>query len=320
MLALATSLLFISQVSAGLLGDATQLVRREDTMEEKMKRYVDSIIEPMERRQTATGDGKINVTAWDIQTAAACTAQLSVLNGTSSNPSGLAVCYNIPFLDNTNGVFEADLRLYMVAAPTGDFANIASSNVQVGLSYSGATVSAVNASTLKRRSDVTSLISWPRDEKNVQRRAAMTPMLVQSYAFVGQINKNILLASMGTADLEKALTPTVTLTGQEPTGQTVNTTLSSDEATFVSGIFAEPGIGTKAQVAPPMQTLVVAPGAPFVVPGLNILIYPVGGIITGIWTVLFIATLAYGTIGRMQFREQYRRRSARANETNTARI
>jgi len=81
MLTLATSLLFISQVSAGLIGDATHLLRREDAMEHKMKRYVDSIIEPMQKRQSATGNGMVNVTAWDAQTAAACSTELSALNG-----------------------------------------------------------------------------------------------------------------------------------------------------------------------------------------------------------------------------------------------
>jgi hypothetical protein len=197
MLTLATSLLFISQVSAGLIGDAAHLLRREDAMEHKMKRYVDSIIEPMQKRQSATGNGMVNVTAWDAQTAAACSTELSALNGVASNPSGMAVCYNLPYLDNSNGVFEADLRLYMIAAPTGGFANIASSNVQVGLSYNGATVSAVNASSLKARSDATSLISWPRDEEGVQRRTT-APTLIQSYAFVGQINTDLLATSMGT--------------------------------------------------------------------------------------------------------------------------
>jgi hypothetical protein len=103
----------------------------------------------------------------------------------------------LPFLDNSTGVFEADLRIYMISTPTGGFANIASSNVQVGLAYDGATVSAVNASTLRRREDETSLISWPRDEEALQKRA-MTPTLVQSYAFVGQINKDLLTADMGT--------------------------------------------------------------------------------------------------------------------------
>ncbi len=198
MLTLAASLLFISQISASLLGDAALLVRGEDLTEQKMRRYVDSIVEPVQRRQSTTGEGMVNVTAWDAQTAAACTAQLQNLNGVASNPSGLAVCYNLPFLDNTTGVFEADLRLYMVAAPTGGFADIPSSNVQVGLVYDGATVSAVNASSLKRRSDLVSLISWPRGEEGVQKRQAMIPALVQSYSFVGQINQNLLATPMGT--------------------------------------------------------------------------------------------------------------------------
>jgi uncharacterized protein YaaW (UPF0174 family) len=127
-------------------------------------------------------------------------------------------------------------------------------------------------------------------------------------------------ADIFSAALQKVLVPTVTLTGQEPTGQMVNTTLSSDEATFVSGVFAAVVTATKSRLQPPMQTLVVATGSPFVVPGLNILIFPIGAIITGIWTVLFIATVAYGTIGRMQFREQYRRRAARANKADMVRI
>jgi hypothetical protein len=197
MLTLATSLLFICQVSASVLGDAGRLVRREETaVANVLRRYVDSIVEPVERRQTSSTG--INITQWDAETTVACTSALTALNGVASNPSGMAVCYNLPYLDNSTGVFEADLRLYMIAAPSGTFANIASSNVQVGLSYNGATVSAVNASSLKRseESAAVSLISWPRDLHAIKKRA--TPTLVQSYAFVGQINKNLLTTAMGT--------------------------------------------------------------------------------------------------------------------------
>jgi hypothetical protein len=317
MLAL-TSLLLISQVSAGVL-NAAHMVRRGAEFEESMRRYVDALVEPIERRQTPTiPTTGINATEWDAQTQAACTTSLEALNGVSSNPSGMAVCYNLPYLDNSTGVFEADLRLYMIAAPSGTFAGIASSNVQVGLAYNGATVSAVNASSLKKRSDATSLISWPRAVEVAKR--ATVPTLVQSYAFVGQVNQNLLTANMGTAALQKVLVPTVTLTGTDGTGAQVNTSLSSDEATFVSGVFAAQVTVTKSQVVPPIQTLVVASDAPFVVPGLNILIVPIGLIITSIWTVLFVGTIAYGTVGRMQFREQYRRRAARAEKGDLARI
>jgi hypothetical protein len=127
-------------------------------------------------------------------------------------------------------------------------------------------------------------------------------------------------ADIFSAALQKVLVPTVTLTGQEPSGQMVNTTLSSDQATFVSGFFATVVTPTKSRLQPPIQTLVVPSGSPFVLPGLKILIFPIGAIITGVWTVLFIATIAYGTIGRMQFREHYRRRAARANKADMVRI
>lgn len=100
----------------------------------------------------------------------------------------------------------------------------------------------------------------------------------------------------------------------------VNTTLASDEATFVTGVFAAQVTPTKSQVVAPIQTLVVASDKPFVLPGVNILIFPIGGIITGTWAILFISTIAYGTFGRMQFREQFRSRKARQQKGNLARI
>lgn len=122
------------------------------------------------------------------------------------------------------------------------------------------------------------------------------------------------------AALQKVLVPTVTLTGQTSTGAAVNTSLSSDEATFVNGVFAKQLVPTKSKVAPPIQTLVVAKGEQFVVPGLKIMIFPIGLVITSVWTVLFVGTIAYGTVGRMQFRDQFRRRSARQQKGDLARI
>ncbi|KAK2625390.1 hypothetical protein QTJ16_004702 [Diplocarpon rosae] len=315
------SLLLVGQVTAGVLGNAARLIRR-DGSEEAMRRYIDTIISPepessISPRQAIPAG--MNVTQWSADTAVLCTNQLESLRGVASNPSGMAVCYNLPALDNTTGVFMADLRLYMIAAPTGAFADISSTNVQVGLSYNGATVSAVNSSTMAKRSDDISMISWPRDVE-IDKRAAMIPMLVQEYSFVGQVNKELLVANMGTGSLQKVLVPTVVLTGQTSTGAFVNTSLSSSEATFVNGVFSKTLSPTQSKVIPPIQTLVVASDQPFVVPGLNILIFPIGLVITSVWTVLFVGTIAYGTIGRMQFRDQFRRKSARAQKGNLARI
>lgn len=303
-----------------------------------MRRYVDSIVEPMERRQSATSTttglnttSNLNMTQWDAQTMAACTSALETLNGVADNPSGMVACYNLPYWDNSTGVFQADLRLFMISPPSGTFANISTQNVKVGLSYDGATVSAVNTSSLTRRRDEISLISWPRNE--MDRRESPAPVMAQSYSFVGQISQSFLGSNMyvpslylgGEANhrsstIKKVLVPVVTLSAVDPQGQPVNTSLPSTDATFVNGVFSKQVAITKASVVPPMQTLVVASDAPFVVPGLHILIFPIGGIITGIWAVLFISTVAYGTIGRLQFKDHYRRRAARAAKAGLARI
>lgn len=116
------------------------------------------------------------------------------------------------------------------------------------------------------------------------------------------------------ADLQGVLVPSVTLVGTDATGNRVNTTLSSQEATFVSGVFAAQAAPTPVAQDKPWQTLVTTADQPFVVPGLNILIFPIGAIITGVWAILFCGTIAYGTFGRYQFREDFRRRSARAEK------
>lgn len=175
------------------------LIRRENK-EELYRRYVDDVIEPVERvkRQTSTtASGSTNASTWDATASASCVAALEKLT-TASNPSGLAVCYNVPSLDNTTGVFEADLRLYNISPPTGAFADIAADQVMVGLSFAGATVQAVNASTLKRSAAGTvSLISWPRDESAMRKRVT-NPTLVQDYAFVGQVDQKLLTTNMDT--------------------------------------------------------------------------------------------------------------------------
>lgn len=182
----AASLLLLGNVSAGLVGNVGDLVRRVESAEMGMKRYVDRLIEPIERRQSTT---TMNITEWDAQTMAACTSALEMLNGKASNDAGMAVCYNLPFLDNSTGVFQADLRLFMISAPTGQFANIPTQNISVSLSYVGATVSPLNSSMIGRRSQTLSLNSWPRDA--LERRQSAVPTMQQAYAFVGQVNKDL---------------------------------------------------------------------------------------------------------------------------------
>lgn len=285
-----------------------------DSPEIGLSRYVDGMVEISKRQQPPVGTGLsgANITEWEKTTRTACESSLQNLNGVVSNPSGIAVCYNLPYLDNRTGVFEAELQLYEVAKPTGTFANVPSEKIQVGLSYNGATVSPINASALKARDSFKVPPSLDRaDMEQQQNKRAAAPKLLQTFAFVGQINKSLIGSKPGTNDLQKVLVPTISLSAIDTTGVAVNTSLSDDEATFVNGVFADQIVPTKAQLAPPIQTLVVAPDAPFVVPGLTILIFPMGLIITGLWTILFITTIAVGTFGRMQYRDQFRQAKQR---------
>lgn len=61
-------------------------------------------------------------------------------------------------------------------------------------------------------------------------------------------------------------------------------------------------------------------GEVFVVPGMTIQVAPIGPIITGVWTAALLGTVGWGTVGRMGFRENYRRRKARAEGAGVVRI
>lgn len=196
-IALTTLLLLICQPTAGLYSDVIKSVRGSQNVERNLRRHAEAMVEERVERRQATPTTNVNATQWNEQTAAACNSTLMMLNGVASNPAGMAVCYNLPYLDNSTGVFQADLRLYMISDPTGDFVGIPAQNVTVGLQYFGASVQTIPPSELKARD--LDLPSWSSLQRrtDVQKRA-MTPSLVQSYAFIGQINKDLMMANINT--------------------------------------------------------------------------------------------------------------------------
>lgn len=137
-------------------------------------------------------DGSINMEAWDQAANGACVESLRQLPQ-ASNPSGTAVCYNLPALDNRTGTFEADLRLYRLGQPTGMFLGIPPENIQVGLSFRGASVSPVSMGRASRAmmapaSGVTA--------RQTQINPNETLDLLQTYLFVGQIDRDKMAPTM----------------------------------------------------------------------------------------------------------------------------
>jgi hypothetical protein len=138
--------------------------------------------EPIARRQNMSSS------TWDQDTSAACTKALTTLNGNTTNPSGIAVCYNLPYYDNTTGIFQADLRLYHISDPRNEWAGVQSQDVNAALSYAGA---AISPSTRKSKRITRGLGSHLE-----KRQGAPAPQMLQVFNFVGQINKDLVSSNM----------------------------------------------------------------------------------------------------------------------------
>lgn len=109
--------------------------------------------------------------------------------------------------------------------------------------------------------------------------------------------------------------PTVSLKGVTAAGNTVTTNVSSNEAAFVNGVFSKEVIMSDLALAQVAVNDVVSGlkngTVAFVMPGVNVLIFPVGLIVTGLWAVLGVAAYTYGTFMRISYRDSYRAGKAR---------
>ncbi|KAI0007657.1 hypothetical protein F4779DRAFT_628963 [Xylariaceae sp. FL0662B] len=275
-------------------------------LETRLEDAVGRIIE----RQTAdeqNAANQLNMTSWNEDTSAACMSVLSQLTA-ASNPSGTAICYNLPSLDTNAGTFMADLRLFQISTPREDFEGIPPADISVGLQYNGASVSPISQE-LNARGLAETLI----------KRQSSNPSLLQTYLFVGQIDEKQMAQPMTMGVLEALVMPTVTLTGKNGGGQTVSTNVSSNEAAFVNGIFSDEVVMSDfaiASLAVENVTQQLKNGeVAFVLPGAQIMIFPIGLIITSIWLGLGVGFYGFGTYERYRFRDSYRSRKARVMGT-----
>lgn len=118
--------------------------------------------------------------------------------------------------------------------------------------------------------------------------------------------------------------PTVTLSATNANGARVSTNVSSNEAVFLVGQFANRTIlstTAQAQIAVDQVVAGLANGTvAFVLPGVNLLIFPIGLIIASIWFTIGILVIGFGFFERVSYREAYRRNFAMANRSATKRI
>lgn len=203
-------LLAAGHVAAVKLGEVNAALRRGEDLEEVLRRD-SGLLATLTQRQDAnaadtaplaslmpaSGDAsKGNLAKWEEETRAACMQTLGNLNGQASNPSGIAICYNVPFLDNSTGVFQVELRMYNVSAPVDPWQGVTAADVSMTISYLGATVQAMNMNNTKREvSEARARARW-NDGTLVQRQTISTMTELKTLMYVGKINSNLMGPAM----------------------------------------------------------------------------------------------------------------------------
>ncbi|KAK8207158.1 hypothetical protein IWZ01DRAFT_509240 [Phyllosticta capitalensis] len=325
----------------------SDLVKR-DFIQKEMNRWmieflhIDPEAEQAQDAPPAKRQAPQNATAnipqqFELDTKAACDTAMMKMAMRNIDPSGLAVCYNLPVFDNSTGRFQAELRLYNVTAPFDPWTGTEAKSISMTLSYTDATVQEqTDRNSNAARRDIALPLSWP-PIKQVEvgqslSRRANGPEQIKVITYVGQINSNSITQAKSSDDLKRYLTPRVNVTARRPVdNKVVSSDLSVDKASFLTGVFSDRSAGN--ETISGEQAAIVAnsisflmPGqrlAPLQVPGITIplpLLTPVGLVVTLIWTVAFVLTVAYGTYNRIRFREQYRRRIKMQEASSFSRI
>jgi len=232
--------------------------------------------------------------------ATACVNALDQLTKVD-NDAGFSACYNIIQYDPQQGAFEADLRLYQMFQPSGSFKGIAVNDIMIGLTYPASTM--FQSLTKRRKRDV------------VKREANANTTEVQQYSLFGTFEKNLDLSLLNDTQIMSLMLPQITLNAVDPSQTPINANITSaDGAWFVVGQFKDEYKDTLVTSA--AATAAIAAAAPFVLPGTHLGIFPTGLIVTCAWTVLFFLAFGLGTLGRIQYRDLYRKRkAARAGRT-----
>lgn len=130
-----------------------------------------------------------------------CATALSLLAGAPESASGMSLCYNILSLNNSTGVFKSDLRLFKVSEPRDSWRNTTLKNVvpKVDWRGSGASLMGGQGSSSIQNTSATggASIARRKEDGKVRRRADVKgPVLMESYAFIGQINPEFLNRTM----------------------------------------------------------------------------------------------------------------------------
>ena len=260
-----------------------------------MERHSD-ISRIVEKRQ-AIGGGGPNATAISSAVNKACTDAIAGIQHFDSD-SGLGGCYNIMYLNRTNGLFQADLRLYKVAEPRGNFSGIPIENMLVNLNSNFSKFAQVSLTANTSGSDLEA------------RQTTNSFSEVLEGLWEGQIEP-LDYSKLSELDFMALMIPEFDIRAIQPSTQTpVNSQLNTSSAVyFVTGNVIASSEQQALNATDPSNAIAAQEKASvFILPGTTLGIFPTGLIVTGTWAVLFILTFGLGTIGRIRYRSLYRSR------------
>lgn len=275
-------------ISAKAFTHLPNAIRRRNHLED-MDRQLDRILrrEPQASVPVSQPDPVLNQTI-----ATGCTDVLNKLS-TVDNAAGLAACYNIMEYYPDQGAFQADLRLYQMFPPSGDFKGLTPEEMQIGLTYP---VSTTFQSLTKRK------------KRDLERRQTKA-LEIQQYSLFATFEKTLDLNKLNDTQIMSLMLPTIKLNAVDAAQSPISANITSEDgAWFVVGQFK--GEYKTALVSSTVATAAIGAAVPFVLPGTSLGIFPTGLIITCAWTFLFFLAYGFGTFGRIKYRDVYRRRKA----------
>ncbi|KIX97649.1 uncharacterized protein Z520_06427 [Fonsecaea multimorphosa CBS 102226] len=293
----ASALLLLAEadmISAKAILHLPNSIRRRSAWGEGIEREVDRIL----RREPQSSTGSLSVaaptSALNQTISTACINSLQSLTSVQ-NAAGLAACYNILQYDSKQGAFEADLRLYQMFQPTGNFQNVPINDIMISLTYPTSTT--FQSLTKRRKRDVEA------------RQSSSSMAEVQQYTLFGTFEANLNLAMLNDTQVMSLMLPDIKLNAATDSQTPIMANISAaDGAWFVVGAFKDEF--KNSLVSSSVATAAIAAAVPFVLPGRHLGIFPTGLIVTCSWTVLFLLAYGLGTIGRIQYRSVYRKRKA----------
>lgn len=116
--------------------------------------------------------------------------------------------------------------------------------------------------------------------------------------------------------------PTLTLSAVTPAGARISSNVSLNEASFLVGVFSKDVVLSDfaaAQLAVAQQVAGLKNGTvAFILPGVNLMIFPIGLIISSVWLLVGVLVYGFGTYERIQYATAFKRRAMHASRGDAA--